>query len=210
MRRNGLFVFCFTVLFSVISCQKDTPVRVNSGGLTVKILSDVPFRTQTTNYSCGAAALQSVLAFYGIDFSEEKLMKELGTDPQQGTEPEPMAEFAIKQKLTATIKQNLTVQDLANHVNGGHPVIVAAQAYRTSEKPWSELWDDGHYMVVVGVDDKNLYFVDPSSNGQRGMISIAEFNERWHDTSRKNEKLIHLGILFAGQPKALPPFVAVP
>jgi len=40
----------------------------------MKIL-DFPELRQTFNYDCGAKALQSVLAYYGIDIREEEIIK---------------------------------------------------------------------------------------------------------------------------------------
>jgi len=42
-------------------------------------------------------------------------------------------------------------------------VIVNGQAWRDdSGIPWANEWEDGHYMVVIGLDEKNVYFEDPS------------------------------------------------
>ena len=43
---------------------------------------------QSTEYSCGASALQSVLSYWGKDLDEEELMKLLKTTYETGTYPE--------------------------------------------------------------------------------------------------------------------------
>jgi len=51
------------------------------------------------------------------------------------------------------------------------PVLVAIQAYRSDERiAWEDCWDDGHYVVVIGYDQNNIYFEDPSLLGSVGYI----------------------------------------
>ncbi len=49
------------------------------------VLLRVPQTRQSTCYSCGCAALQSILGWYGHDYREETLMEELGAGPEHGT-----------------------------------------------------------------------------------------------------------------------------
>jgi uncharacterized protein len=48
----------------------------------------------------------------------------------------------------------------------------------------NESWSDdygGHYMMVIGFDDNNVYFEDPYTLGSRGFVSRQKFQERWHN-----------------------------
>jgi predicted double-glycine peptidase len=91
-------------------------------------------------------------------------------------------------------------------------VIIAAQAWRDDaekDKPWKDIWDSGHYMVVIGLDKKNVYFEDPSILQSRGFMPREEFLERWHDVDY-NVPCNHLGIFVHGDgPKPFPPVVHV-
>ena len=49
---------------------------------------------QTTEYSCGACALQSVLGYWGREIDEAELMQRLGTTPEAGTNPEEIVRVA--------------------------------------------------------------------------------------------------------------------
>jgi uncharacterized protein YvpB len=78
------------------------------------------------------------------------------------------------------------IVDLERAVDRGEPTIVAAQAWQSvpataSLKPWETDWDDGHYLVVVGYDRANLYFMDPSTEDHYTYIPGDEFVQRWHD-----------------------------
>jgi predicted double-glycine peptidase len=79
----------------------------------------------------------------------------------------------------------MTMEELEKLVGEGIPVIVDGQAWRDDkdkEKPWTDVWESGHYMVVIGFDKENVYFEDPSLFGSRGVMTREEFNDRWHDT----------------------------
>lgn len=173
-------------------------------------LLPVPFCRQCTTYSCGASALQAVLMYYGEEYIETDLMEMLGTKPE-GTAPKDMARVAKELGFESAVRENLTIEDLSEYMKQKTPVIISAQAWREGEdkeKPWSELWNDGHYMVVVGVDEKNVYFEDPSLLGSIGVIPREEFMERWHDQDEK--KYYQMGIIIKGKtPKPPPPFMAV-
>lgn len=170
-------------------------------------LLDLPDTRQSTNYSCGAASLQAVLMYWGIEYREGQLMEMLNTDPDNGTNPEDIVRVAEELGLTAELKENLTLEDLEESLENGIPVIVAGQAWRDGEdleKPWSEVWESGHYMVVIGMDEENVYFEDPSLLGSRGFMPLEEFSDRWHDYDG-DVNYYGLGIFIEGKEPSPPP-----
>jgi predicted double-glycine peptidase len=169
-------------------------------------LLPVPDTRQCTTYSCGAAALQAVLMYWGIEYVESDLMARLNTDPQNGTNPRDIVRVAQEEGLQAELRENVTLDDLQKSVEDGCPVIIDCQAWRDGDdlsRPWKEVWDSGHYMVVIGMDDRNIYFEDPSLLGSRGFISRQEFEDRWHDVDEK--KYVHGAIFIRGDKPAPPP-----
>ena len=56
----------------------------------------------------------------------------------------------------------MTLAHLERAVDAGHPPIVDLQAWRDFEHPWPEVWDAGHYCLLVGYDHEHLFFMDPS------------------------------------------------
>lgn len=163
----------------------------------------VPDVRQSTDYSCGASALQAVLAYYGDDRSEGELMELVATDGESGTAPESIVRVTAELGLRASIRENLSLDDIRAALNEKVPVIVALQAW-VDDKPqgfsWAQTWEDGHYAVVIGMDADYVYLEDPSLLGTRGRISVREFDERWHDYSGKppldagDRRWVHLGI----------------
>lgn len=176
---------------------------------SAKILEGVPLVRQATDYSCGASALQAVLAYYGVELREDEIVKAVGTDSEVGTLIEKMAEFAVRKGLRAVVKSDLSLGDLDRSLERGHPILVELQAWPEGGKPkrpYPETWEEGHYAVVVGVNSESVYFVDPSLLGSRGFIPVREFLGRWHNLSSKDTRQWHTGILFEGSPKPPPPW----
>jgi len=94
----------------------------------------------------------------------------------------------------------LTLDDLQKSLDAKVPVIIEAQAWRDDvdkDKPWKDIWNSGHYMVVIGMDDKNVYFEDPSIFASKGAIPRDEFLDRWHDVD--DRQYIHSGIFISGK-----------
>lgn len=170
-------------------------------------LINLPDVRQGTSYTCGTASLMSLMAYWGWrgnDPNEKDLAKELGTSWKNGTEPGEIVRMGRKLGLRVSKEAHLTLDDLAREVKAGHPVMVAYQAYADEagpfphKKPWRDDWNDGHWSLVIGIDEHNVYLEDPSMLGKRGFIPRAEFLERWHDTDRGNRPVYHqLGLVFA-------------
>ncbi len=150
----------------------------------ISLFRRVPDVRQSTTYSCGAAALQAVLCAWGIDSRERTLMDECGTTESAGTAPEAIAAAARARGLRATLVEDTDLAALEEAAARGVPAIVAIQAW-TDARPagftWREDWEDGHYIIVLGLDDDNVYVEDPSLLGTRGLIPRREFLDRWHD-----------------------------
>lgn len=175
-------------------------------GAMSSILAGVPDTRQSTEYSCGAAALQAVLSYWGRDVGEVDIMELLNTDPESGTYPEDIIRVAGAMGLEAEYGENLTLEEVEAAVLQGVPVIVDCQAWRspaTGNVSWAEDWVDGHWMVIIGMDDENVYFEDPYILGSRGFMSRQEFEERWHNPRGWDEsdtvEQIHLGIFIRGE-----------
>ncbi len=207
------------------------PVRSTSGPAPVavasapqasgipRLLEGVPDVRQSTAYSCGAAALQAVMLYYGIEEREDSLMRELKTNPDTGTSPGDILRVARASGLRAALREKLTFADLEAALGRGIPVIADIQAWKDEEglvRPWTERWEDGHYVVVLGLDEASVYVEDPSLLGCRGVIPKKEFLDRWHDYEGpepfgpKRRAYIRMGIFIEGRKPAPPrPFQRV-
>ncbi len=160
---------------------------------------------QSTEYSCGASALQAVLSYWGKDVEEQELMQRLNTSPETGTYVGDIVRVAREFGLNAEVKENLTLPDLHAALKKGMPVITCGQAWRTredSDKSVQEDWADDHYIVVLGMDDKYVYYQDPFAKRGNAFVSHRVFEESWHNvrgiTSSDKKKQIHLGVFISG------------
>lgn len=153
----------------------------------------VPLCRQATDYTCGAASLQSVLGYYGDDFNESDLARPLNSNSEIGTRYKAMEKFARAKGYEVTIYREATLQQLKALLDKQQPVIVLIQAW--SEKPtdYTKDWKDGHYVVAIGHDLQNIYFMDPSTLGNYTFIPVKEFESRWHDKD-SDEKLVHFAM----------------
>jgi predicted double-glycine peptidase len=164
----------------------------------------VPIVRQTTEHSCGPAALMSVLEYWQITSdSETTLHSLLETTPEFGTAPEKIVEAAARFGLRASMQADLQLSDLAAAVGRGETVIVNFQAWPAKESgrpSWQQDWEDGHYAVLIGLDGENAYLMDPWVG--YGYLSSSELVDRWHDYTERAGKRIeyhHLAIFVQGE-----------
>ena len=187
---------------------KPTPLHINADSPNkTPLLERVPDVQQSTNFSCGAAALQAVLGYWGIRTQEQTLMEALHTNEMSGTSPESIIRVAREMGLDAYARENLDIKALEEAVPR-IPVICAIQAWPNSHEAkftWNKCWEEGHYVIVIGIDKQNVYVEDPSLFGTRGFIPREEFLERWHDYEGdppldKSDRIdFHLGIFIAAK-----------
>jgi len=179
-------------------------------------LLDVPDVRQPSNYSSGPASLQAVLDYYGMDMMVDDLINMTNSTPENGTLPENLAQTARNLGFSAEIKQNMTLEDLQQNINQETPVIIDAQAWKSNNSTvlnWTSDQVDGHYMVVIGIDNENVYFEDPAVLGSRGYMTNQEFLDRWHDVypdpnnNGTNITTNHLGIIITGKEAPARPLI---
>jgi predicted double-glycine peptidase len=165
---------------------------------------------QTTEYSCGACALQSVLGYWGHEVDEAEMMQRLGTTPEEGTYPEEIVRVARELGFEAELRENLTVDEVEQATRAGHPVVVLGQAWRSrghSDAAAEDQWADGHYFVVLAVDRDYVYFEDPYMRMGKGFMPRAAFDALWHNVmggDLAKPQQMRMGIFIRGDKPAAP------
>ena len=96
------------------------------------------------------------LDFWGIKKTQDELAKLCGTDMVYGTNDISIKRVAESFGLVAEIHNNSTFEDLHHWLAKGVPVIVDWFTRGRSDEPTSAV-ADGHYSVVVGLDDEHIY-----------------------------------------------------
>lgn len=164
-------------------------------------LLELPDGRQFSDFDCGAAATQAILAYYGIDIREDKLMAEMKTNTETGTAVKEIVKMFEKYNLKTIVRQNMTISDIKVHLTEGHPVIVPIQAWALdiNTVDWKADKDDGHYLILIGFKEDKILIEDPSLFG-RGYLTEYELDARWHDYDADGTLLDHFGIVVIGDP----------
>ncbi len=157
---------------------------------------DLPNATQTTDYTCGASALQSICSYFGVGPEDEWDFVADMKMPRSGSDPIHITRAATKYGLSVREYRPMTSADLVTCIDAGRPVILMLQAWADRRRrSYRSEWDEGHWVVAIGYDDDVFYFEDPSLHGSRGYITRAMLDERWHDIEgRAKHRTDHLGI----------------
>ncbi len=179
---------------------------LTSSRVNVRLPSNVvhvPAVKQRTDFSCGAAATLSLLRFWlGEAYArveEHDLFGPLDTTPANGTEPEPITAYLRAAGLDANyLHGDVTLSALERAIDAGHPPLVDLQAWRDDPDPWPEVWDAGHYAILVGYDAEHLFFMDPSvlTTGAYAFMPRAELSERWHDLAGPDNRRLERMTVF--------------
>ncbi|MBN2180143.1 MAG: C39 family peptidase [Deltaproteobacteria bacterium] len=156
---------------------------------------------QTFDFDCGAKALQTVMAYYGVDVREDELMEALGTG-EEGTPVSGMIKVAQDYGFKVKAGDNWQLADIKDFIDKEYPVIVLLQAWADrymTLQDWREDYDDGHYAILIGHAKGVLLFEDPSSF-RRTWLREREFLARWHDLDPKtNTRYEKFGMVLLGE-----------
>lgn len=168
----------------------------------------LPLVRQEKSFSCGPASLLSVLKYW-INYAgtEMSLYAPLKTTKKSGTNPKNIVHVAKQMGLEAYYKEGVTIEELKETWVRGETVILDLQAWRTNKTPWKYLWKDGHYIVFTGLDEENLYAMDPSVDDEYGYMPLNELYDRWHDFENENGVIwrnYQLAIFIKGKTPGLP------
>lgn len=164
----------------------------------MKIL-DFPALRQAFEYDCGTSALQAVLTYYGIELSEENLMKYAKTNNKEGTHISGIIHVLKKFKLKYDPK-SMTLNEIKEKIDNGIPTIILLQAWNEKSKKYDRDFHDGHWVVAVGYDRNKIVFEDPYSF-EMTFLKNKELKERWH-AKEEGKKITNYGIsVFGKKPK---------
>jgi predicted double-glycine peptidase len=179
--------------------------RSDGAGRGPPRLLPVPLISQATPWTCGAASLMAALIYFGVfDEPESALDTALRATPEQGVPPQSIAAEARAFGLTAELRTGMTLDDLAAELARGAVVILDLQAWPAPRTSTPEAgWEDGHYVVLVGLDDQRVYAMDPSVRTGYAYLARDALLRRWHDyevRDGRRDQYQRLGIVLTGRP----------
>ena len=164
---------------------------------SVKLI-DFPEVRQSTDYTCGASALQAILYYYGMSYREDQLEQLLDVTKNNGTSPHNIITLCRRLGFTVIDKYHMTLDEVESYLDKKIPILVAYQAWGNNQS-YHDIWTSGHYSVIIGMYDDKIIFEDPSLIG-RGYIKKKEFLDRWHDVDDAGKVYHHYGIVIYGKP----------
>ncbi len=135
---------------------------------------------QSTNYSCGAVALQIVFEYLGKRVSEKQLIRLAKTTPEKGTDPKDLASTARKLGFKVQWSERWTEAAVRKTLERGYPVIVNFQD--------TPQLGEGHYAVIIGYTKDEFIFSDPSRGEDFWKQKVSDFMKRWHELEDKTER----------------------
>lgn len=138
-----------------------------------------PFQETLFKSMCGPASLKMVFDYYGVEKSEEEIAKLAGTIENLGTDEAGIKKAAESFGFKVIIKNESSFEDIQSYLDKKIPVIVnwftrGRIDYDDSQVP------DGHYSVVVGLDNDHIYLQDPEI-GKLRKIAKEDFMKVWFD-----------------------------
>jgi len=200
MSKNRLFSLIITGMIfvvTVISCNKAYMKNVSSlnesncyyvqgfpqdqkrEGL---ILLEADSYLQTTEYTCGPAAVITLLGYFGRKGDEMLIAQEMGTSQTCGTTPEQMTIWLNEHGFTANWYENGNLDTLQFYLGKELPILVE----------WSD-WG-GHWVLAVGYDNRNtedlmddvIIFADPydyhdGNKDGKTWFNAQRFYYMWYD-----------------------------
>ncbi len=196
------FALACSLLFS--SCETTSTPEEENYAFRLKHVdfrySKVPDIRQTSQRSCGAAALTSLIRYWREDatITEPELQRTYPSSSPTGYPMLQLREIAVKEQLLAfavTLDKN-PMKQLSDHLGKGRPILVAAQLphgrYFAKNVPVIETLDrrtvqlhgmkkplKAHYLVVMGESHDEMLVMDP----QYGRVAVnkVDFERFWAD-----------------------------
>lgn len=154
------------------------------------VLIDVPALRQYGDYTCGATCVQMLMNWlypYEADLNLTAYEELLGTTPENGTSPDAILRYFEESGVEFAALHSLTLDDLRQKLDAGHPVLLPLQAWSSAEDGSYQLDDpsdsetylaEGHWVICVGHD----------------LIDADEFDRRWIDRDGAGTVYDHFGI----------------
>lgn len=136
-------------------------------------IEGVPFVRQD-RYQCGPASLASVLAYYGTEVDNSRIIRETYNETLKGSLITDLENFARRMGFKTESGQG-TPDAIKNYVRSKRPVIVLLDlGVWVAAKP--------HYIVVFGYDEKG--FIAHDGRNPSVLFEYPRFEKMWQKIGR--------------------------
>ena len=143
----------------------------------------VPYFKQEKSTTCGPACLKMILAFMGMNYSENELETICETG-WLGNTCEEIVEGAKKLGFKSEVLENIDIEELKQLLESNYPII----ALLSPSILYGGIVGFGHFVVIIGFDELKVYYHDPAFEKDLGK-PIDVFFEAWEKYSLKGVKI---------------------
>jgi ABC-type bacteriocin/lantibiotic exporter with double-glycine peptidase domain len=159
----------------------------------------VPLCFQETEYTCGTACVQSILAGFGIIYRQDVLIDILKTKPINGTDYQNIISFMQRLGFQASFHYDMDISTIKDFIKKGITPILLLQAWKEDDIDYLYDWRDGHYTIACGYDDNQILFMDPYTIGSYTYIPNSELMKRWHIVDNAGNHMNHCGLIITNE-----------
>ena len=145
----------------------------------MQVLNVKPFQETLHQGMCGPACLKMVLKYWGISKTEKEIADLRPIPSDVNTSDKDIQNIAESFGMNVEIKNHSTLEDMERWLNKKTPVIVDWFTRGRSDYSDSEV-ADGHYSIVVGLDENFVYIQDPEIGSLR-TLKRDDFMKVWFD-----------------------------
>jgi hypothetical protein len=170
---------------------------------TTRSILKVDSPQQHASYTSGPCAARAILRYYGRDYDEFDIAREMRIDDMTDTPPDRLEQWLENHAFTVTWGENGSIAGLCRDIDAGHPVLVE---WRTA--------NGAHWATVIGYDrhgtadplDDELIFADPAAGADhpdgRTQMQARDFDALWQDTKSFAKPVTRVFITAVAAPPA--------
>lgn len=155
----------------------------------------VPLCHQETPYTCGVACVQSILAGYGITYTQDILSEQLKQKPIYGTDYRNIISFIKSLGFEASFHIEMSLDLLKELIDRGITPMLILQAWKEDEIDYTYVWNNPHYVIACGYDEKQILFMDPWTLGNYVFLINNELLKRWHVIDQSGNYYYNAGLI---------------
>lgn len=138
-----------------------------------------PLVKQNTDYTCGPAALRSILLYHGISLSEETLAERLNTNCEVGTTAKALVRELKRHGFSPRFETLVSLKKLALHIQDRRFPILHVQS-----------GGESHWVVLVDINERHFILMDPWRANKYRKISRFGLNQIWYGTEGHNAAIL--------------------
>ncbi|MEJ7596761.1 MAG: C39 family peptidase [Kofleriaceae bacterium] len=156
--------------------------RISRGAIKVAL----PSVRQREDWTCGAAALLAVCAYYGVGPEWEHEVATRMRLTRAGSDPVQLVRAARAYGLETEEVRGMTDAQLRRTLDARRPVMMMLQAWG-NRRGYADHWRAGHWVIAIGYMRAGVVFEDPWLHRSRGFLGWRELAARWHDVEGRDD-----------------------